>query len=291
MKKKFGFTKTKRHAELDSASRSLANTVKVVESRDPVSSTGRRKPAFTLAEVLITLGIIGVVAAITIPTLISKYQKQEYVTKLKKTYTQTNEVLKLMSAEMNCANDLKCTGLFDTTTTSQTLGTAIVKYFKVVKDCGIVKGQGCLTASTNNNYDGASATNTNYDNYSGFDFYNFITADGISFSIYNYSSNCGNNYSNGITNNMTQACGRVLVDINGPTKGPNVYGRDTFFFFITNGKGALLYPRGGADDRYVGSNNWWKDPDTKAPRNCYPNDKLGIYCTGRIMEENWEMNY
>lgn len=30
-------------------------------------------PAFTLAEVLITLGIIGVVTAITIPTLIQKY--------------------------------------------------------------------------------------------------------------------------------------------------------------------------------------------------------------------------
>ena len=33
-----------------------------------------KNSAFTLAEVLITLGIIGVVAAMTIPTLISKYQ-------------------------------------------------------------------------------------------------------------------------------------------------------------------------------------------------------------------------
>ena len=36
----------------------------------------KRKPAFTLAEVLITLGIIGVVAAITIPNLITHYQKK-----------------------------------------------------------------------------------------------------------------------------------------------------------------------------------------------------------------------
>ena len=38
--------------------------------------------SFTLAEVLITLGIIGVVAAMTIPTLISNYQKKEYVARL-----------------------------------------------------------------------------------------------------------------------------------------------------------------------------------------------------------------
>ena len=39
------------------------------------------KKAFTLAEVLITLGIIGVVAAITIPGLIAKYQKETLIEK------------------------------------------------------------------------------------------------------------------------------------------------------------------------------------------------------------------
>ena len=43
-----------------------------------------KKAAFTLAEVLITLGIIGVVAAITLPTLIKNYQKQVYITQFKK---------------------------------------------------------------------------------------------------------------------------------------------------------------------------------------------------------------
>src|SRR5574344_2590672 len=45
------------------------------------------KKAFTLAEVLITLAIIGVVAALTIPTLITNYQKKQYVTQLKKSYS------------------------------------------------------------------------------------------------------------------------------------------------------------------------------------------------------------
>lgn len=44
-------------------------------------------PAFTLAEVLITLGIIGVVAALTLPTLITSYREKQRVSQLKKTYS------------------------------------------------------------------------------------------------------------------------------------------------------------------------------------------------------------
>ena len=49
--------------------------------------------AFTLAEVLITLAIIGVVAAMTIPTLINNYQKKQTVTQLKKAYTTLANVV------------------------------------------------------------------------------------------------------------------------------------------------------------------------------------------------------
>ena len=44
------------------------------------------KKGFTLAEVLITLGIIGVVAAMTLPTLIKNYQKQVWAISAKKSY-------------------------------------------------------------------------------------------------------------------------------------------------------------------------------------------------------------
>ena len=46
-----------------------------------------RKSAFTLAEVLITLGIIGVVAAMTLPTLVGNYKKAQTVSQLKKVYS------------------------------------------------------------------------------------------------------------------------------------------------------------------------------------------------------------
>lgn len=58
------------------------------------------KKAFTLAEVLITLGIIGVVASMTIPVLIQKHNNQVVETRLKKIYTIMNQAI-LMSEAQN----------------------------------------------------------------------------------------------------------------------------------------------------------------------------------------------
>ena len=55
------------------------------------------KKGFTLAEVLITLGIIGVVAAITMPVITKSYRKQVIETSLQKFYTNMNQALKLSS--------------------------------------------------------------------------------------------------------------------------------------------------------------------------------------------------
>ena len=54
---------------------------------------------FTLAEVLITLGIIGVVAAMTIPTLMSTFAKQRTETQLKTFYSRINQTIKMSIAD------------------------------------------------------------------------------------------------------------------------------------------------------------------------------------------------
>lgn len=59
----------------------------------------KEKLAFTLAEILITLGVIGVVAAITIPGLITSYNKKITETRLAKFYSVFNQAIRLSVAE------------------------------------------------------------------------------------------------------------------------------------------------------------------------------------------------
>ena len=60
----------------------------------------KSKKAFTLAEVLITLGIIGVVVAMTMPTLINNYQKKLAVTRLKHFSSMMQQAAKMRSKDI-----------------------------------------------------------------------------------------------------------------------------------------------------------------------------------------------
>ena len=53
----------------------------------------RYKNGFTMAEVLITIGIIGLVAAMTLPTVVNKYQERVTVTKVTKFYSIMNQAI------------------------------------------------------------------------------------------------------------------------------------------------------------------------------------------------------
>ena len=75
---------------------------------------GGNRVAFTLAEVLITLGIIGVVAAITLPTLIKNYKNQVYVTLLKQDVSILENSFKRILAD-NETDNLDNTPLYDGT--------------------------------------------------------------------------------------------------------------------------------------------------------------------------------
>ena len=58
-----------------------------------------KKAAFTLAEVLITLGIIGVVAAMTIPTLVANYHKKQILVQLKNSYSVVSNAIRLSEVD------------------------------------------------------------------------------------------------------------------------------------------------------------------------------------------------
>lgn len=244
--------------------------------------------AFTLAEVLIILGIIGVVAEMTIPTLIANYQKTIYITGVKKAYSEFYAALTDLSQDKDCGGDLACTGLFALNTNSDTFGKELAKHFRIVKNCGIAKNLGCWPPITYQNYDKIPANH--YNSFDNVDSYKFITADGMSYYVANSAisgagyEDCKYDRSSGVTGQMKNICGVFFVDVNGPKGGPNIIGRDTFIFWITNTKGLGLYPAGGQDDSYL----WW---NASGNQTCVPENTDSDFCTGRVVEEGWQMNY
>lgn len=244
------------------------------------------RSAFTLAEILITMAIIGTIAALTIPTLISYSQKTQYAAALKEAYSKFNQALQGVSTNHGCVNDLKCAGVFGAGTTSKTIGDEIATYFLIGKNCGMTPvGQGCLPANANNNFNGSSGSTTPLDTDSTLD--KFTTAGGVSFAIMNNVTGCADNWSSTV-GYMSQTCGYVYIDVNG-LQGPNYLGRDIFMFFITNGKGAQLYPWGGEDDNSTISQKWW---NAGGANNCsLATSTNGAYCTGRVVEKGWKIDY
>ena len=100
-----------------------------------------RKAAFTLAEVLITLGIIGVVAAMTLPSLIQNYQKKALATQTQKFYSMMSQAVKQYMADYG-VDDLRNTPLASDNYEEEYSPEAIAsirdfatKYLKVVKEC------------------------------------------------------------------------------------------------------------------------------------------------------------
>jgi len=67
--------------------------------RRPLLNSDTRHAAFTLAEVLITLAIIGIVAAITIPPLTQNYKRKVASTRLKKFYSSMQQAIQLSEIE------------------------------------------------------------------------------------------------------------------------------------------------------------------------------------------------
>jgi len=83
---------------------------------------------FTLAEVLITLGIIGVVAALTIPILINNANKAEYVTALKRSYAILSQINEMVGKDDGSLEDA-----VSNVTTSEGLANIFAQKMKFIK--------------------------------------------------------------------------------------------------------------------------------------------------------------
>ena len=99
------------------------------------NSNNKRKFAFTLAEVLITLGIIGVVAALTIPTLIQNYQTKSWNTAATVFEKELKEALRVMNIEQTLAGYK----------TTEDFMTELSKHLNITKKCTNEELKNCFT--------------------------------------------------------------------------------------------------------------------------------------------------
>jgi len=213
------------------------------------------KKAFTLAEVLITLGIIGVVAALTLPSLIANQKKQALRAGLKKNYSVISQALEKMQQDLGemIAPD---------TYSGKTFKPLYQKYFNVAKDCGWIN---CIP---NTNCDYKAYINNTKTGCTFFDDGQFILQDGSLIAIENPTADAGWGFRVWIS-----------VDVNGYQKPPNTWGQDMFTFEIMP-DGRLL-PM-GAEGTYYSETDYCSTTST---------DKYnGIACTNRALydESFWK---
>ena len=97
-----------------------------------------KRRAFTLAEVLITLGIIGVVAALTIPNVVINYQKQETVSKLKKAYSVMQNAIKMSETDNGEVSTWTPVSEKSAENTEAFVKKYFVPYLNISKYCGYV---------------------------------------------------------------------------------------------------------------------------------------------------------
>lgn len=243
------------------------------------------KKGFTLAEVLITLGIIGVVTAITMPTLIQNHQKRSLEVATKKFYSMMSQAVRQYMADEG-VDDLRNTPLasnnyedISSPEATASIRNFVTKYLKVVKEC---------------NHDANDCFAPNYKAWNGGE------------TIGDFTSRIGSNNCGGTIRDYVLADGSIIkisywcgpidlyVDVNGK-KGPNRVGYDlwsmTIFYDgiidesgagpeVRNGVAGWATPHEARENKY---NEEW------ASNSC----QEGVYggCFGHFMENGFKFDY
>ncbi len=219
--------------------------------------------AFTLAEVLITLAIIGIVAALTIPTLVSKNQNKQLYTQFMKTYNTLTNAFNMAMAEngnpigwYNVPDDNKQHYI------TQHIFGKLSPYLKITKTCDASNYADCMPIDSYNFLNGSingvtMGVELQYILEDYPDAVLAVLADGSSFlmTVYAYSEQLNVDF---------------YIDVNG-FKGPNVLGRDMQSLWLNNSF-ALT------------AGSWGEDCDTSNK------ESVGQDCAARMLQEGG-MNY
>ncbi len=253
----------------------------------------RVSSGFTLAEVLVTLGIIGVVSAMTVPTLMSNHQRTVYVTQLRKVYSEFQQ------AAISQINSQNAINLMESGVRSDAaMRTFISNQFNVVKDCTGTPSD-CL-ADSYKNMEGAAVTS-----YSDTGAACFALASGAAICakyapftlVYlgEADPNADSIEDMKVQGTSKSAIGDLIIDVNGK-EGPNILGRDLFLAGILADGTVVSEVSAVMKDTEA----CVMDPDT-GKGSCTNNsceNATGLVsqgpaaqCFDSIIKNNWEMTY
>ena len=182
---------------------------------------------FTIGEVLIALGVIGIIAMLTIPQIINGRQ----ATEAKSAFNTAYSIISNTITEMDANN----VSILPTsyTSTQNSFSDEIIKYQKVVEKCNPQDSSICYTSSEYKQLNG-NAMNINFSK-------SYVLNNGMLIAIQNES---------GTTNKNGKEIPKpifIAVDINGKMNPPNRMGIDFFIFELTS---EGLMPSGGAGTFY-----------------------------------------
>ena len=222
----------------------------------------RKRAAFTLAEVLITLGIIGVVAAMTISTLIANYQKKQVSTKVKHTYSLLQQAFKMAETEYGEIVTWDLANINN----SDFYKSYMKPYLNIIKefdnDFPEYYHAYCRDdKAVCDNYAGVKSANSS----------KFILSNGTLLIVASMT-------------NTNSVCKTIITDING-LKGPNVWGKDIFIFSLDNTKGVMPYGLGVE----VAGVNVPVDKYLLASREYRSCRQDGVFCAALMAVDSWEI--
>ena len=238
------------------------------------------KRAFTLAEVLITLGIIGVVAALTLPTLITNYQKQRAVTQLKADYSIIAQAFERAKADYGDMDYWGMDSFYGQTTGANELfknftEKYFIPYIKPLHNYGITtfKRIGYNALYNLDNTENSSLLGEKYI---------VALANGAIIS-FNLDGHCDSSHMDSSGNTVCDSpyyftSVYMILDINGQQR-PNTFGKDIFVMTTSSNKFGFYRYNNTQDNR-----DWLLQA-------CSKGSKENRHCGRLIQIDGWKINY
>lgn len=216
--------------------------------------------SFTLAEVLITLGIIGIVAAMTLPPLIQRQQEKVAVAELKKAYSTISQAYLMAVNEHGSPENWDLKG-YATRDGALQLLKILTPYMKITKICDVKRD--CFPNVQYKTLNPKILTWNHNDTASA----DAKLNDGSLIAAFIWTEKCNTVF--GTSKPLQHVCAEIQIDING-FKKPNQVGIDYFSFMITpygvipNGVQEQTSPNNFANscrDKDRGANGWSANGD------------------------------